>query len=136
MLADTGITRSLNVTPPTMSVSVSVGRVAPAHAGVPEPPVPDAEPSVPPPGAGSETAGPAAASPGARPEASASARLEPPVLLHPGTLVDVRWAAGDADTALVNAARRCAAAMEFAPARLAGRAVEVWCRQRFEFVPR
>ena len=51
-------------------------------------------------------------------------------------VADVRWAGGDADSALVLAAERCAEAMEFYPALLAGRPVEVWCRQRFEFSPR
>jgi len=36
----------------------------------------------------------------------------------------------------VFAAERCAWAMEFYPALLGGRPVDVWCRQRFEFVPR
>ena len=53
-----------------------------------------------------------------------------------GRVADVRWAAGSADSALVSAAERCAATMRFDPARLAGRPVEAWCRQRFEFAKR
>jgi hypothetical protein len=52
-----------------------------------------------------------------------------------GRVGDVRWAGGDADSALVRAATRCAEAMTFYPALLRGEPVEVWCRQRFEFGP-
>ena len=149
VMADTGRSVSL-AAPSALDVRVSLARVAPTHTGVPDPPLPPAEP---------DTALPARLVAAARSD-PASARLEPPVLIRPGTLVvpktmrramtvelevrvdsagrvvDVRWAGGDADTALVGAAQRCAAAMQFAPARLGGRAVEVWCRQRFDFGPR
>jgi len=148
VLADTGTTMPFRVRPPVMRVRVSLARIEPARAGSPDPPLPDAEPDTLPPA-------PLAAEAGL----DAAPRLEPPVLRHPGTVVaprgmhramtveldvriddlgrviDVRWAAGAADTSLVGAARRCAMAMEFEPARLAGRPVEVWCRQRFEFAP-
>ena len=145
VFADTG--RTIPLVAPLPDVSVSLARVAPAPPGVPDPPLPPAAP---------DTAWPAPA-----PRASSEgARLRPPILRRPGSLVapprleratavelevrvdargrvvDVRRAGGDADTALVGAAERCAAAMEFYPALLAGRPVDVWCRQRFEFAPR
>jgi len=145
VFADTG--RSLSLAAPPPDVNVSLARVAPARAGAPDPPLPPASP---------DTALPVSAPQAA----SEAARLLPPILRHPGMLIaprrlgrttavelevrvdergrvaDVRWAAGDADTAVVRAARQCAEAMEFYPALLAGRPVEVWCRQRFEFTPR
>ena len=144
VLADTSRTVSLAAPPPR--VNVSLARVAPARAGVPDPPLPPAAP---------DTTWPAP-----KPVPSGGARLLPPILRRPGTLVapprlerattvelevrvdvlgrvvDVRWAAGDADTAIVGAARRCAEAMQFYPALLGGQPVEVWCRQRFELAPR
>lgn len=50
-----------------------------------------------------------------------------------GSVTDAEWAAGSRDTALVSAATECALAMRFFPALQAGRAVAVWCRQRFDF---
>jgi len=49
-----------------------------------------------------------------------------------GRVSDALRAAGSRDTALVEAARRCALGMRFYPAQRAGRAVAVWCRQRFD----
>ena len=143
VLADTGRTVSFAAPPP--DVNVSLARVARARAGVPDPPLPPAAP---------DTALPAPQLP------REEARLLPPILRRPGSLVapprleratavelevrvdalgrvvDVRWAAGDTVAAVVGAAERCAETMEFYPALLAGRAVEVWCRQRFDFTPR
>jgi hypothetical protein len=89
--------------------------------------------------------------------------LKPPILRAPGTLalppgwhgprtsvdLDVRvdesgrvsdalpaLASGDSvviEAGLVEAARRCALGMRFYPALQGGRAVPVWCRQRFDF---
>ena len=89
--------------------------------------------------------------------------LKPPILRAPGTLalppgwrgprvsveLDVRVdesghvsdalparASGDSvviEVGLVEAARRCALGMNFYPALQGGRAVPVWCRQRFDF---
>lgn len=50
-----------------------------------------------------------------------------------GEVTDALWAAGDADSALVQAATDCALAMKFYPAQQSGRPVPVWCRQRFDF---
>lgn len=50
-----------------------------------------------------------------------------------GRVTDVEWAGGVSDSALVAAAIACAEAMTFYPAQQAGRAVAVWCRQRFDF---
>jgi hypothetical protein len=146
VLADTGRTLSLAAPPP--EVNVTLAHVTPARAGVPEPPLPPATPDtllLPQPQTGAGRGAP---------------RLLPPILRAPGTLiaprslarptaveldvrvdrlgrvVDVRWAGGDRDTVLVDAAQRCAAAMQFYPALLGGQPVEVWCRQRFEFTPR
>jgi len=146
VLADSGRSTTLPVVAPP-PVAVSLARVTPAAASPPVAPLPDAAPDSP------------AAAPPVTPTAAAGTageRLLAPILRRPGTLVvppgarggvveldvlvdesgrvaDVRVAAGAADTARVAAARRCAAAMEFYPARLGDRAVAVWCRQRFEF---
>jgi hypothetical protein len=142
VLADTG--RSMTMAARAPEVRVSVARITPARAGVLDPPLPSAPPA-PPPAAESQVAAAALLPPILRRPAT----LTPPRgLAHPasvelevrvdalGRVVDVRWAGGDADTAIVGAARRCASAMEFYPALLAGRPVEVWCRQRFELTPR
>jgi hypothetical protein len=144
VLADSG--RSFPLSAPPPRVIARLASVVPAAGGAPSPPLPPAAPDTVPPGA-------AAAS------QSASPRLLAPILKRPATLVppvgmnraaaieldvrvdvlgrvvDVRWADGDRDTALVRSAERCAESMEFYPAQLAGRPVEVWCRQRFEFAP-
>ncbi|MBI1799233.1 MAG: hypothetical protein HYR73_06060 [Candidatus Eisenbacteria bacterium] len=62
----------------------------------------------------------------------ASLELEVRVNEH-GDVDEARWAAGDPGSALIAAARRCALGMRFYPARRGGRAVVVWCRQRFDF---
>ncbi len=50
-----------------------------------------------------------------------------------GEVTSAAWSGGVADSALIGAARRCALGMRFYPALRGGRAVEVSCRQRFEF---
>ncbi|HKQ57251.1 MAG TPA: energy transducer TonB, partial [Candidatus Eisenbacteria bacterium] len=52
-----------------------------------------------------------------------------------GSVSDALWAGGSEDPALVEPATRCALEMRFYPALRAGRAVAVWCRQRFDFGP-
>ena len=147
--ADTGRGGRLEVRPP--AARVWLAGVTPARGPAPAPALPEALPdSLPPP----EDSPPAlAVNPG----------LTPPVLRLPGTLalppgwhgprvsveLDVRvdesgrvsdalpvLASGDSaviEVALVEAARRCALGMSFYPALQAGRAVPVWCRQRFDF---
>jgi TonB family protein len=119
------------------------------HAGAGErvTPLPDATPAPPPP-APSEGGGlptddalhapiPRRAGTLVVPTGGASGTVELDVLVDPlGRVVDVRWADGVRDTALVRAAERCAETMTFYPALLRGAPVAVWCRQRFEFSPR
>jgi hypothetical protein len=147
--ADTGRGGRLEVRPPAARAwlaSVTPARL-PAPAPALPPAIPDSLPSLdePPPGL--------AVNPG----------LMPPVLRAPGTLalppgwrgprasveLDVRVdesgrvsdalavrAGGDSamiEVGLVEAARRCALGMRFYPALQGGRAVPVWCRQRFDF---
>ena len=50
-----------------------------------------------------------------------------------GAVSDVAWAGGAIDSARVEAATACAFAMRYFPALHDGRAVAVWCRQRFDF---
>ncbi|MEO5617056.1 MAG: hypothetical protein ABIS67_04745 [Candidatus Eisenbacteria bacterium] len=50
-----------------------------------------------------------------------------------GAVSDALWAGGSTDSIAVRAATECALAMRFHPALQSGRAVAVWCRQRFEF---
>ena len=50
-----------------------------------------------------------------------------------GTVSDVEWAGGAIDSARVEAATGCAFTMRYFPALQDGRAVAVWCRQRFDF---
>ena len=50
-----------------------------------------------------------------------------------GAVSDVEWAGGAIDSARVEAATACAFAMQYFPALQDGRAVAVWCRQRFDF---
>jgi len=50
-----------------------------------------------------------------------------------GAVSDVEWAGGAIDSARVEAATACAFAMRYFPALQDGRAVAVWCRQRFDF---
>lgn len=147
VLADTGRSEVLTATRPAVSIDVSrVSRVAPARTGVVEPPLPPAAPdSVPQP----ETRSPSEPATLLPPILRRPARVVPPAGLDhtvtielevrvdvQGRVVDVQWASGAQDSALVLAARRCAATMEFYPALYAGKPVEVWCRQRFEFTPR
>jgi len=147
--ADTGRGGHLEVRPP--SARVWLASVTPARLPAPAPALPEALPdSMPPP----EDPPPGlAVNPG----------LKPPVLRVPGTLalpsdwrgprtsvdLDVRVdesgrvseallarASGDSaviEVGLVEAARRCALGMRFYPALQGGRAVPVWCRQRFDF---
>jgi hypothetical protein len=147
--ADTGRGGHLEVRPP--AARVWLASVTPARLPVPAPALPEARPdSLPPPE--DPPPGPAA-NPG----------LMPPVLRAPGTLalppgwrgppvsveldvrVDESGRVSDAlaarvsddsavtEAGLVEAARRCALGMRFYPAIRGGRAVAVWCRQRFDF---
>ncbi len=147
--ADTGRGGPLDVRPPAARVWLQ--SVTPARLPAPSPELPEAPPDSQPP---SDEAPPGlAVNPG----------LQPPVLRVPGTLtlppgwsgprasvdLDVRVdesgrvtdalpVAADRDSAaldggLAAAARRCALGMRFYPALRAGRAVPVWCRQRFDF---
>lgn len=50
-----------------------------------------------------------------------------------GAVSDVAWAGGAIDSSRVEAATACAFAMRYFPALQDGRAVAVWCRQRFDF---
>lgn len=50
-----------------------------------------------------------------------------------GAVSDAMFADGAADSAAVEAAIEAALAMKYWPAVRSGRAVAVWCRQRFEF---
>lgn len=49
-----------------------------------------------------------------------------------GEVADARFAGGSTDPATIAAAVQAARALHYAPARQGGRAVAVWCRQRFE----
>lgn len=147
--ADTGRTGRLSVRPP--AARVWVVRVTPARPSLPPPP-PEPAPEVPP-SAGDE--GPALevapgllppvlrtpvptclrqvpALPPGRRAADAWVDLEVRVD-ESGAVGDAAWRGGSGDTALVEAARRCALAMRFHPALRAGEPVAVWCRQRFDF---
>lgn len=141
--ADTGRTGRLEVRPPAARVWVT--RVTPARASLPAPALPEVEPESLPPPAGAVDA------------LEVDAGLKPPVLRTPvglllpagraasarvdldvrvdesGAVSEALWVAGSADTSLVEAARRCALSMRFYPALRSGRAVAVWCRQRFDF---
>jgi TonB family protein len=140
--ADTGRGGRLVVRLP--AARVWLAQVAPAHASLPTPDLPEVQP---------ESLPPLAEAP---PALEVDPGLKPPVLRAPARLVlprgdargsvelDVRvdesgtvsaapWAGGSTDTALVAAARRCALEMRFYPALQAGRPVAVWCRQRFDF---
>jgi hypothetical protein len=147
--ADTGRGGHLEVRPP--AARVWLASIAPARLPAPAPALPEALPdSLPPPD-------------GPPPGLAVNPGLEPPVLREPGTLtlppgwrgprvsveLDVRVdesgrvsdalpvpASGDSaviEGRLIEAARRCALAMRFYPALQGGRAVPVWCRQRFDF---
>jgi hypothetical protein len=147
--ADTGRGGRLEVRPP--DARVWLGSVTPARMPPPAPALPEAFPdSLPPPDE-------------APPGLAVDPGLKPPVLRAPGTLalppgwrgprtsveldvrVDESGRVSDAvpvlagrvpaviEAALVEAARRCALGMRFYPALQGGRAVPVWCRQRFDF---
>ncbi len=146
--ADTGRGGHLEVRPP--AARAWLASVAPARLNAPVPDLPEVLPdSLPPPGDPS-------------PGLPVTPGLKPPILRAPGTLalppgwrgprtsvdLDVRvdesgrvsdalpvLASGDSATigpGLIEAARRCALGMRFYPALQGGRAVPVWCRQRFE----
>ncbi len=147
--ADTGRGGRLEVRPP--AARVWLARVSPTRALPTVPALPEALPDSLPPL--EETPPGLEVDPG----------LKPPILRAPGTLtlppgwdgprtsvdLDVRVdesgrvsdalpALVDGDAAaieaeLVEAARRCAFGMRFYPALQGGRAVPVWCRQRFDF---
>jgi Gram-negative bacterial TonB protein C-terminal len=50
-----------------------------------------------------------------------------------GAVSDALWAGGNNEADLVQAATQCALTMTFYPALQGGKAVPVWCRQRFDF---
>jgi len=143
--ADTAAGQAWTVTPPLARVSLA--RVTPAPASDLSPPLPEPTPATPP-AAPSRTGGlatddvlhapiPKQSGTLAVPKGSASATVELDVLVDRlGRVGQVRWAEGARDTALVNAAMRCAETMTFYPALLRGAPVAVWCRQRFEFSAR
>mgnify|MGYP001212049197 CR=1 FL=1 len=138
--ADTARTRRLSV--PLPAARVWLAQVAPARVAL----------SVPVPPAGSPDSLPPAGDAG--PGLDVDPGLKPPVLRTParlmlaggtagwvdldvrvdenGSVSDALWVAGSGDTTLAEAARGCALSMRFYPALRAGRAVAVWCRQRFD----
>lgn len=142
VFADTG--RMVNLRLPPPPARVWLDRVTLSSPRPPEPPLPAALPDtlVPEPGP---------------PATSAAAELRPPILRTPaqlrvparaargaavelevrvdehGAVTDAAWSGGNADSALVRAARECALAMRFFPASRGGTPVAVWCRQSFEF---
>ena len=120
-------------------------------------------PPAPAPGSENPTPEPAPIPPaGAESRASIDAALKPPILRTPARLVmpegvstprrasveldvrvdergrvtEARPAGGDADPALIEAARQSALGMTFYPALRGDQPVAVWCRQRFDFGPR
>ena len=146
VVADSGRTETLRVTPPP-EVAVWVARVTPSRPAAVDMPSPSAAPDtlfatdLPP-----------------APALEVSPDLKPPILRTPAALhvpaararhaavveLDVRvdeegnvsdalWAGGSSDSALVSSATESALAMRFFPALQAGRAIAVWCRQRFDF---
>ena len=148
VFADTGRSgplRVLPLAPPREPVRATVwlAHVSPARPTSPEPPTPEAEPetlavsvSAPPVLAVDEdlkpplprSRAPLAVPPGARGSVELDVRVD-----EEGGVSDALWAGGSEDPALVRAATRCALEMRFYPALRAGRAVAVWCRQRFDF---
>ncbi len=149
--ADTGRMEHLEIRPPRPA-RAWLARVTPTRPAPLSPPLPDAPPDTAPP------------EPSARPALEVEPGLLPPVLRaaaplvipdgagassavrfeaveldvrvsETGEVTDVLAAGGNADPALVEAARACARRMHFYPARRAGEPVAVWCRQRFEFGP-
>lgn len=139
-LADSARGGTLPVEPPP---AVWVARVAPSRSAPPDPPLPEAMPSVP------EAALPPVLEidPGLKPPIPRRAgRIAPPVTApgpahvelevevgEDGRVRDVVWAGGSSDPALVEAAMDCARTMEFFPAMRGESPVAVWCRQRFDF---
>ena len=155
VFADTGRSLRLVVSPPDTRAGARAGsgtavwltQVTPARAAASEPALPEAGPA------------PLDSTPPSPPSLAVDPDLKPPILRSPGRLVvpagarravvelDVRvaedgstsdalWAGGSRDSLLVAAAIECALEMRFYPALREGRAVAVWCRQRFDFVPR
>jgi hypothetical protein len=150
VFADTGRAERLRIQPPpressaTPLVAVWMAQVKPARPEHLEAPLPDPSPLAP----EGEFPKP--------PALEVDPGLKPPILRTPGVLrlppgasrawveLDVKvgkdgevsdalWMAGSSDSALVLAAVRCALGMRFFPALQGGRAVAVWCRQRFDF---
>lgn len=149
--ADTGRGGRWNVRLPAARVWLTRVTPAPARPGqVPAPEPPEAAPESLPPWADTEPA--LEVDPGLKPpvpRAPAPACLgQVPVLPagraaawvdldvrvdEDGAVSEALRVAGSTDSSLVEAARRCALSMRFYPALRAGRAVAVWCRQRFDF---
>ncbi len=144
VLADSGRGERLHVGLSAPAAHVWLAHVSPARQPMAEPPLPSPSP---------EPVDVAAAAP---PALQVDEGLKPPLLRHRGALrvpraggggsvdLDVRvteegdvsdalWAGGTRDSARVEAAIRCAFGMRFFPALQGGRAVAVWCRQRFDF---
>jgi TonB family protein len=144
VMADTGRGQRLPVHVP-VAARLWLASVTPSRAALPSPvppaPLPDSSPPL-------EDSPPAlAVDPGLKPPVlrepallalapgarGARGRVELDVRVdETGRVSDALWAAGSADSSLIDAARRCALGMRFYPALRAGRPVAVWCRQRFE----
>lgn len=140
-LADSSRALPLPVEPPP---EVWIARVTPSRPAPPDPPLPDAMPSVPeadpPPPAlevdpGLEPPIPRRTRCAAAPRGAARpAAVELDVRVGAdGRVIDVAWAGGSRDPALVDAAMDCARGMTFFPAMRGAEPVPVWCRQRFDF---
>jgi TonB family protein len=141
--ADTGAATTLAAPPRAWLARVGIATAPIAPAGGAGPPLPVPEPAAPP---ALEPPGleiddelkppiPRARAPLIVPR-TASGVVEVDVRVdEAGRVTDVEWAGGGEDSAMVAAAIACAEAMTFYPAQRAGRAVAVWCRQRFDFSP-
>lgn len=140
-LADSARTVLLPVEPPP---DVWIAKVTPSRPAPPDPPLPEAMPSVP-----EETPPPPALEidPGLKPPiprrtlcaAVPEGTSRPAIVVldvqvgADGRVTDVVWAGGSGDPALVDAAMDCARSMTFYPALRGAEPVPVWCRQRFDF---
>lgn len=151
VLADSSGASRLRVTRPGAGAKPPearawLARVRVAGGATPEPPLPEARPSMPPATPGPP---PLVVDEGLKPPIPKKVvpLVVPPSGVRPGpasveldVLVDtagsvseVTFAGGSDDSALVAAAVACARQMTFYPALQAGRPVAVWCRQRFDF---
>ena len=131
---------------PAREARVWMARVAPARAPVAEPDLPEAhqdtvlpEPAAPALEIDDDLKPPILRSRAIlvvprheQPRPNASVELDVRVDQN-GSVTDALWAGGSRDPELVAAASDCALRMRFYPALQGGRAVPVWCRQRFDF---